>query len=523
LTLRHLTAACVLAAATLVTGAAGLLVAQGPAPAAYTVVSRDGRRPLPVRSINGQEMFALDDLARLFNLTLREDPAAGGLTVSAASQTIVLSPGQPLASVGGRLISLPAAPVHQGRAWFVPVDFVPRALGPALGTRVELRRPSRLVLLGDVRLPQVTVRIDAVGTAARVTIDVAPATPHVVSQEGSRINVRFTAEAIDPTIPASPVPDLITSVHPGDAAASLAIDLGPRFGSFRTADTAGDRGGGRITLDIAPQATQSTQAPQAPAPPAPPEPPPLADFSPSGALRTIVVDAGHGGDDTGARGAGGTLEKNVTMSVARRLEAALESRLGVRVILTRDGDRNVDLDERAAVANNNKADLFISLHANASVRDSMSGAEIFYLSLQDYGEEGQRAAHETEPVPVFGGGMRDIEVPPWEMAQARYIDRSAVLAAAAEGALRERVAMSPRALQQAPLRVLVGANMPAILVEMAFLTNEKQEHEVSTDAFQNGIVQGLVEAIVRFRDSGAGRTTGAAAPAPATAASGGAG
>ncbi len=530
MTLRHLTAACVLAAATLVTGAAGLLVAQAPGPAAaYTVVSRDGRRPLPVRSIGGQDMFALDDLAPLFNLSLREDPAAGGLTISAGSQTIVLSAGQPLASVGGRLISLPSAPVHQGRAWFVPLDFVPRALGPALGTRVELRRPSRLVLVGDVRLPQVTVRIEPAGTAARVTIDVTPATPHVVSQDGNRINVRFTADGIDPAIPASPVPDLVQSVHPGDAPASLAIDLGPRFGSFRTADAAADRGAGRITLDIAPQTSPSTQAPQgaagqAAAPPAAaPEPPPLVDFSPSGALRTIVVDAGHGGDDEGARGAGGTLEKNVTLSVAKRLEAALESRLGVRVILTRDGDRNVGLDERAALANNNKADLFISLHANASVRESMSGAEIFYLSLQDYGEEGQRAAHETEPVPVFGGGMRDIEVTLWEMAQARYIDRSAALATAAEGSLRERVAMSPRALQQAPLRVLVGANMPAILVEMAFLSNPQQEHDLTTDAFQNGIVQGLVDAIVRFRDSGAGRTTGAAAPVPATATSGGTG
>jgi N-acetylmuramoyl-L-alanine amidase len=119
--------------------------------------------------------------------------------------------------------------------------------------------------------------------------------------------------------------------------------------------------------------------------------------------------------------------------------------------------------------------------------------------------------------------MRDIEVTLWEMAQARYIDRSAALAAAAEGALRERVAMSPRALQQAPLRVLVGANMPAILVEMAFLSNPRQEHDLSTDAFQNSIVQGLVDAIVRFRDSGAGRTTGAAVPLPAAAGSGGTG
>ena len=102
---------------------AGNLAAQTPqaqpvpqGTAGYTVVSREARRPLAVRAIGGQEMFALDDLARLFDLTLREDLAAGGITVTTKAQTIVLSPGQALASVGGRLVSLPAAPVREGRA-----------------------------------------------------------------------------------------------------------------------------------------------------------------------------------------------------------------------------------------------------------------------------------------------------------------------------------------------------------------------------------------------------------------------
>lgn len=97
-----------------------VLLAQQPSSAPYTVVSREARRPLPVRVIGGQEMFALDDLARLFNLVVREDATAGALTVTAGAQTIVLSPQQPLASVAGRMISLPAAPVRDGRAWYVP-------------------------------------------------------------------------------------------------------------------------------------------------------------------------------------------------------------------------------------------------------------------------------------------------------------------------------------------------------------------------------------------------------------------
>ena len=229
-------------------------------------------------------------------------------------------------------------------------------------------------------------------------------------------------------------------------------------------------------------------------------------------MRTIVIDAGHGGAEEGARGPGGTLEKDVTLSVARRLKAALEARLGLRVILTRDRDEAVALDERAAVANNNKADIFLSLHANASVRASAGGAEVFYLSLADYGDEAQRVAQgEGEALPVFGGGTRDIEVILWEMAQARYIEQSALLARMIESGLRARVPMSPRAIQQAPFRVLVGANMPAVLVEMGFISNPEQEKQLASDTFQSTLVQALVDSVVAFRNSRAERTE--AAPA----------
>ncbi len=454
-------------------------------------------------------MFALDDLARLFDLVVREDAAAGGLTVTVRNQTIVLSPGQSLASVGGKLISLPAAPVRDGRAWFVPVDFLPRAIGPVLGSRVELRKPSRLVLLGDIRAPRVAGRIEPLGSLARITLDVSPATPHAIAQTGSRLVVRFEADTLDAALPASTAPDLVQSVRPGDGPADIAIDLGPRFASFRSTDLPGDRDTGRIVIDVVAQTTEPV--PGQPAQPAPPQPtpqetPPLLDLTPPGGFRTIVVDAGHGGTEDGAKGPDGTLEKNVTVAVARRLKAALEARLGVRVILTRDNDTTVGLDERAALANNNKGDLFISLHANASIRPSASGAEVFYLSLDEYGDAGQRVAHgEAESLPVFGGGTRDIDLILWEMAQARYIEESAALARDVEQSLRQRVPMSGRAIQQAPFRVLVGANMPAVLVEMGFITNPDQEKQLRSDQFQETLVQALIESITRFRETHAAR------------------
>ncbi len=103
------------------------------------------------------------------------------------------------------------------------------------------------------------------------------------------------------------------------------------------------------------------------------------------------------------------------------------------------------------------------------------------------------------------------------MAQVRHIDASAQFAQLVEASLRERIPMSPRALQQAPFRVLVGANMPAILVEMGFISNPDQEKQLASDAFQSAFVQGLVESIVRFRDSRGRAPAPVPPPAPAPA------
>jgi N-acetylmuramoyl-L-alanine amidase len=488
-------------------GLTGLPAAQTPqSPAPYTVVSREGRQPLPARSINGQEMFAIDDLARIFGFTTKDDPIAGGLTITLRGQSILLSPNQEIASVAGRLISLPAPPAREGRAWFVPVDFVARALAPVAGTPIELRKPSRLVLLGDIRMPRVAGRIESLGALARLTLDVAPTTPHAVTQEGARLILRFEADAIDASLPTSPVPELIAGVRP-EGAAAIAIELGPRHASFRSSDLPGDRGGLRIVIEVV---AKTTDAPGTPSPTAPAaEAPPLLDLVPAGTLRTVVIDPGHGGGDGGARGSGGSAEKSVTLAVARRLKAALEARLGVRTLLTREGDAALGLDERAAVANNNKADLFISLHANASVRAVAAGAQVFYLSLEELGDEARRAAGAPrETLPVFGGGSRDIEVVAWRFAQARHIEQSALFARTVEAALRARVTMSARPLQQAPLRALVGANMPAVLIEIGFMTNPQQAAQLQSDEYQNAIVQAVVDGVIQFRD---GR---GAAPAP---------
>jgi N-acetylmuramoyl-L-alanine amidase len=254
-----------------------------------------------------------------------------------------------------------------------------------------------------------------------------------------------------------------------------------------------------MTLDIPAAGTQTTPEPPAPLP-AEPAPPPPQLTTPRVALATMVIDPGHGGEESGARGSGGAIEKQLTLDVARRAKTLIETRLGIRVLLTREDDRRVSPDERAAAANNSKADVFISLHANAAFVPSVSGAEVFYLSLDPEMEAARREAQsQSASLPVLGGGWRSIDVIRWDMAQARHVESSAVLAQLLEEELRSRVPLGPRPLQQAPQRVLVGVNMPAALIEMAYLSNAAQARQAASAEFQTGIAQAIYDTVLRFR------------------------
>jgi len=154
----------------------------------------------------------------------------------------------------------------------------------------------------------------------------------------------------------------------------------------------------------------------------------------------------------------------------------------------------------AALANNNKADLFISLHANASMRPSTTGLTIFCAAF-DKDAAQTASAGGTERLPTFGGGSRDIEMVPWDLAQTRHLDRSEAFAGLVEQQFRDRVPLAARAIDRAQLRVLESANMPAVLIELGYLTNTEQAKLLGSDGFQTTVVQAIYEAVVRFRDS----------------------
>ena len=488
---------------------------EGTAPATpLTLLSPDGRGPVPTVVLNGAELIALDEVAARFRITVREDTLAGGITLTHDGQTVVVSTDQPMASVSGRIVALPSPARRLGNRWFVPLELLPRAVAPIYDEQIDLRRTSRLLVVGDLVVPRVTARIDSVGPPTRATLEIAPAVPISVTTEAGRLTVHIDADALDLLLPATGG-GLIEQIRQGDAPMTVALVLDGEAGVASGIPTEVD-GVTRVAVDIAGPAlaTGTGTAPGAPASAAPgtPNSPATATaVAPDGTaaplvtgsrarLETIVIDPGHGGTDTGVLSGDATAEKTITLAVAQRLRALIEARLGIRVILTRSDDRNVSLDERSAVANNSKADLFLSLHMNAAPATKVSGAAVLSLRLDREGEDARRAAaSEAVALPVLGGALRTINLIPWDLAQARHVERSAVLAEMLEEQLRAYVMMSSQPRQSAPLRVLAGVDMPAALIEMAYLTNPEQAQLARSEPFQISLTQAIYDAVVTFR------------------------
>ena len=473
-----------------------------------TVLARDGRRTLPAVDVQGHQMVGLDDLASLFQLQVREDPAARAITATYKNQTIVLTPDQSLVSSSGRLVSLPAPVTRRSNRWLVPVEFISRALAPIYDVRLDFRPATRLLVIGDLRVPRVTALYDDGPASLRVTFEITPRATATVTQDQGRLLVRIDADSLDASLPPPPQQQLLTGIRAAEPN-TIQMDLGQRFATFRASPPVSSGAAAVVTVELlaAGADTSAAASPSAPGgatgdrPNAPNSDLPVFSGASRPTIRTIVIDPGHGGEEHGVKGPGGALEKDVTLSVARRGKGTIEGRLGMRVLLTHEEGSRVDADGRAAIANNNKADLFISLHANGSPRPTVRGAVIYTLSLDRVGEDARRQSQADRAVlPLFGGGSRDVALVEWELAQAAHLDGSNAFAGIVDQKLRTTAGLPSVALQRAPMRNLAGTNMPAVLIEMGYLSNADEERLLTSNDLQNSIALALTEAVAAFRD-----------------------
>ncbi len=232
-----------------------------------------------------------------------------------------------------------------------------------------------------------------------------------------------------------------------------------------------------------------------------------AEDIPASTLKVIVIDPGHGGEDTGAIGPGGTPEKKITLEIALRLKKAIEERLPhVNVVLTRTDDTYIPLKERTALANRVRADLFLSIHANAAYRRGASGVETFFLSLEASDNEARMlAALENNMIPAEElnsmDGLKEVDELTsilWDLTQTETHHESQLLAEFVHTSLVDAVREENRGVKQAPFIVLAGATMPAVLVEVGFISNPEEEIKLSQSVYQERIARAIATGILNF-------------------------
>jgi N-acetylmuramoyl-L-alanine amidase len=235
---------------------------------------------------------------------------------------------------------------------------------------------------------------------------------------------------------------------------------------------------------------------------------PAAAAADEGAARDrfdlVVVDPGHGGDDHGARGSGGLLEKDLVLDVSRRLAERLRTR-GLRVIMTREEDRFVSLENRTSLANQAGADLFVSIHANASRARGARGIETFFASLEAT-DDAARELAASENLAVLRGAAEQAPSSDdpllailGDLIATEHLVESQEFARLAQQHIALDEGARSRGVKQAPFVVLMGVHMPSSLVEIGFLTNPTEEQALAREKERDRLARGLADAIEAFR------------------------
>jgi N-acetylmuramoyl-L-alanine amidase len=214
----------------------------------------------------------------------------------------------------------------------------------------------------------------------------------------------------------------------------------------------------------------------------------------------IVVDAGHGGHDTGTIASNGLMEKDLVLDVARRLGRLLQARLGAEVIYTRDDDSFVPLETRTAIANQQQADLFISIHANSSADRRARGVETYYLNFTSSADALEVAARENA---VSEKSIHELQDLVKKIALRDKIEESREFATNVQTSLYQNLSVRDRGLRdrgvrKAPFIVLIGANMPSILAEISFVSNPTDARKLQTPEYRQKIADALYKGVTKY-------------------------
>ncbi|MBV8520455.1 MAG: N-acetylmuramoyl-L-alanine amidase [Acidobacteria bacterium] len=482
---------------------ASLLFAQTSGSA--TLRTPNGDKPISVVSQGGQTYVSAADVVAGLGGTLKPDST--GYTATLGNVTAAFGPDSRFGVVRDDLIEMPVPPIAVDGKPYVPWQFFQGLLAKTASMDVTWDAAANALTVKPIQRDVVGVQVSVANVQgiSKIVLTLSAPAEYAIVKAQQAYTVRFK----------SPVrPPFAEQTYEDPYIAKMTFAGSDLQIALTAPDVVGDayklENPPRIVLDLRKAAT-----------PAPGVVPPVQPGSKPVELpgiHTIVIDPGHGGREVGAIGPGGLMEKDVTLAVARKLADSLAAKTGARVMLTREDDSVVSLDQRTAIANQYKADLFLSVHMNAAIVKGAKGSETYFLSLEASDELAKKAA-ESENASgvgnVAGGASSDLNLILWDLAQQTYLDESSRFAQAIQEEMNAATGVQNRGVKQAPFKVLVGATMPAALVEVGFITNPEEEGKLKSDEFQKLMVDALTRAVVRYKTDYETRI-GVIQPAPAT-------
>ena len=444
----------------------------------------------PIGMIAGKE-FVISDAARALGFTVSSDASSGVLTLSGQGHQILVGPGTAQVPVDRRIVPISAPARVVSGSLYAPADFFEKILFPLAGAAGVWDTGNKTWTLTAAGPPPISLEVAVVHVAptTQIVLKLSAAAKTVTTLSEKGFQVKFLETRIDPPFPEKKYDDpLVASVRFSSDAATIGFRE-PNL----TARAYPLTGPDRLVVEVGRKAIAAAPAEAAELAPA------------STPALTIVVDPGHGGTETGAIGPGGLQEKEITLEIAKKVAATLPRALACRTVLTRDTDVVISLDDRTSIANHEKADLFLSIHTNSSRAASAQGSETYYLSLEASDKNAQEVASRENAVggaaaaPAGGGSDNpDLDFILWDLAQSAHLKESSELAEAIQVELNPVSEMANRGIKQAPFRVLVGATMPAVLVEVAFISNADEEKKLKSPEFQQTVADAVARAIAHF-------------------------
>jgi N-acetylmuramoyl-L-alanine amidase len=485
----------------------GLLVgsAQAARPESVEVKDRDGNRgvlPITVTD-DGSAYIAPDRLAAMLKgaWLVKGDRA----TLTVGKRTAEFIRGQSSARVDGQAIALDSAARVVGNSWLVSRDFLGKGLprltpGVSVVAVAEIRkieaRSDSKPLDGkpEVRTVQGTVPLEEMRyrsypSFTRVVIETGARLAYAVVVGEEEVRVRLPGLSLSGSRVEEIGDGLVQEVRlePVGDSAVLRVVLEGTPGEVKHTILQDPY---RLVLDV--------YRPKEPGS----EPSRAGQMQP---LKLIVLDAGHGGHDSGAVGPSGVMEKEIVLDVTRRVARMVESRLGVKVVLSRDSDVFVPLRERTNFANKQRADLFVSIHANAHPQAVSEGVETYFLSSEASDNAARQvAAVENGVVQLEGaGGSRQrgdvLKSILWDLAQSEFQEESSFMAETVQDSMSKSLNLVNRGVKQAGFYVLGGAAMPAILIEIGFLTNRKEEKKLATTEHREALARAIYAGLAEYK------------------------